>query len=277
MKTLFWILAVLMIPVGLFVTIFSWFVEGLGLYGTLFGQIISYMGIAAVVISIVCAVIGIKKLRKGDVKKGGKVILAGLAFCVVIVAGFVIDELVDTMQLKRSIAEYNEQTYGENWDAAPAIDGIPELYQEVLNKFYVAVGETWPSDQLMDLAAVSMAGYYGDAPLDNIGFAVMDVNGDGVVELLIGTTAPVEEGGTAVFCMYSDPENPFTDTTSMEGEIYYLHAADGTYIAEIGGANAYWVFMAKEGQNIVDSSYQEGALDASGRLTLDMIAFSQYK
>ena len=35
-----------------------------------------------------------------------------------------------------------------------------------------------------------MADYYGDVGLDNIGFDMMDVNGDNVDELLNGTVAP---------------------------------------------------------------------------------------
>jgi hypothetical protein len=131
----------------------------------------------------------------------------------------------------------------------------------------------------MDLCAVSMPEYYGDAPLDNIGFILMDLNNDNVDELLIGTTTPVEEGGTAIFCVYSDPQNPAHNLTSVEDEIYYLHSgeADGSYIAEIGGADAAWVLVATEGESIVGIVYQEGAMDPAGRIRLELIPFSQYK
>ena len=123
-----------------------------------------------------------------------------------------------------------------------------------------------------------MAEHYGDASLENIGFILMDVNGDGVDELMFGTTTPVEEGGTAIFCMYSDPENPFLNLQTFEGEIYYLHSGQAnTYVAEIGGQDAAWQLDAKEGESIVSINYVEGAMDPAGRLTLEMTPFSQYK
>lgn len=279
MKILFWILAIVSIPVGWFMTAVSVVGHGLGLYGTGIGTVMYVAGMASVVVSIVCAVLGIIKLRKGNVKKAVIFALAGVLYSGIILGGIYIDDVVHTVRMDRDIAARDEQLYGEGWDAAPAVEGIPKLYQEILNKFYAVVRDEWPSEQLMDLAAMTMAEYYGEASLDNIGFVLMDVNGNGNQELMIGTTSPVEEGGTAIFCMYSDPENPFVSLRSMEGEVYYLHAgdADGAYVAEIAGRDAAWLLKAEEGEGIVDIQYQEGAMDPAGRLTLELIPFSQYK
>ena len=279
MKILFWILAILSIPVGLFMSITGYFSHGLDLYSTKIGLVFCILGMFSVVVSILCAVLGIISLRKGHVRKAVLLALAGVVYSVIVLAGILIDEAVDSILLDRDIAVRNEQLYGEDWDSAPAIDGIPEQYQEVLNKFYAVVRDEWPADQLRDLAAITMARHYGNASLDNIGFILMDVNGDGIDELMIGTAAPVEEGGTAIFCMYSDPENPFVNLNSIEGEIYYLHPGetDGTYMAEIGGTDRAWMLGTLEGEAIVDINSQECILDPADRLTLDMIPFSQYK
>lgn len=279
MKILFWILAILSIPFGLFVSILSLFSHGLDLYCTTFGQIVCIAGMLSVAVSILCMVLGIIKLRKGHVKKAVALALVAVAYSGIILAGTFLDDAIDTVQMDKDIAERNIQMYGEGWDSAPAIEGIPELYQEVLNKFYAVVRDQWSSEQLADLGAMTMAEHYGDAPLDNIGFLLMDVNGDSVNELLIGTVHPVEEGGTEIFCMYSDPENPFLNLNSVEGEVYYLHPAetDGTYIAEIGGGDGAWLLGAEEGERIVEINYQEGAMEPAGRLTLEMIPFSNYK
>ena len=255
-----------------------WFSEGLGLVGTGLGLVVVYAGMISVIVSIVCMVLGLKQLRKGDAKKAVAFALVGVIYSGVILAGIYVDDVMHTKQLEKDIAERNEEKYGEGWDEAPAIEGIPELYQEVLNKFYVAVRDQWPEDQLIDLAALSMAEYYGDASLDNVGFALMDVNSDGVDELVIGSTAPVEEGGTLIFCMYSDPENPYVNLSGVEGKSYYLHfSEENTYVAEIKDADAAWLLGAEEGSNMVDITYQEGALDPAGRLVLEMIPFAQYK
>ena len=279
MKILFWVLAILSIPVGFYMSVIGYFSHGLDLAFTIVGDIVCIAGMLSVIVSIVCMVLGVIRLRKGDVKKAVAFALAGLVYSGIILAGMYADEAVDTILTEKRIAARNDQMYGEDWNAAPAIEGIPKLYQEELNKYYVAVRDCWGADELMDLGAVAMAEHYGDASLDQIGFALMDVNGNGANELLIGTVAPVEEGGTAIFCVFSDPENPFMSPCSTEGEIYYLHAGEetGTCLAEIAGADAAWLLMAEEGEGIVGISYQEGALDPADRLTLEMIPFSQYK
>ena len=264
MKLLFWILAILSIPAGLLMSVTCWFSEGLGLVGTGLGLVVVYAGMISVIVSIVCMVLGLKQLRKGDAKKAVAFALVGVIYSGVILAGIYVDDVMHTKQLEKDIAERNEEKYGEGWDEAPAIEGIPELYQEVLNKFYVAVRDQRPEDQLIDLAALSMA--------------LMDVNSDGVDELVIGSTAPVEEGGTLIFCMYSDPENPYVNLSGVEGKSYYLHfSEENTYVAEIKDADAAWLLEAEEGSNMVDITYQEGALDPAGRLVLEMIPFAQYK
>ena len=286
MKILFWILAIVSIPFGFFMTIVSWFADGLGLAGTPIGQVVNIAGMLSLVVSIVCVVLGIIKLRRKDVKKAVIFALVGVAYSAIILGGTYLDEAVHTMLMERDIAARDEQLYGEGWDAAPAIDGIPELYQEELNKIYVTVRDKWSADQMINIATTEMEKYYGDAPLDNIGFILMDVNADGFDELMIGTTAPVEEGGTAIFCMYSDPECPHDTLNGVQGELYYLHPGEGgTYVAEIGGSympevgdtKGYWLLGAYEDERIVDIMHQEGSMDPTGRLTLDMIPFSQYK
>ena len=285
MKILFWLLAIASIPLGFFMTIVSWFAEGLDLSSTGIGVVVCYAGMFSLVVSIVCAVLGIIKLRKGNVKKAVIFALVGVVYSVAILAGMCIDEAVHSVRMDRDIAAREEEMYGEGWNSAPAIEGIPKLYQEVLNKFYVAVRDEWSRDQRVDVAITEMAGYFGDASLDNIGFILMDVNGDGVNELMIGTTAPVDEGGTAIFCIYSDPVCPHNTLDGVEGEIFYLHPGqDGTYMAEIGGSyvpedgtKGYWLLGAYEDERIVDINFQEGVLDPAGRLTLEMIPFSRYK
>ena len=279
MKALFWILAVLSILVGFGMTIFGYFVNGLGVYCTVFGQVVCILAMFSLLISIVCVVLGIIKLRKGNGKKAVLFALAGVAYSVIIFAGMFIDEAVGSVRMERDIAERNEQLYGEGWDAAPAIEGIPELYQEILNEYYAVVRDRWPAEELMDLGAVGMADYYGEASLDNIGFALVDLNGDRVDELVIGAVAQADQQGNEIFCIYTDPENPFYAINSVEGWVYYLHAgeADGTYEAEIVGLDSAWVIETAESENTFDFNIKEGAMDPAGRLTLAMTPYAQYK
>ena len=279
MKALFWILAILSIPVGLFVSIVCWMSNGLGLAGTVIGEVVCIAGIPAVIVSIACMVLGIGKLRKGNGKKAVVFALVGLIYSAVILGGYFLDDAVDTMLMEKDIAERNEQMYGENWDAAPAIEGIPQLYQEVLNEYYAVVRDRWTADQLMGLGACAMADYYGDQPLDNIGFVLMDLNGDGLDEMLIGNAAAEQGKGTEIFCIYTDPENPFYAINSVEGDLHYLYAgeAEGTYDVEIVGLDAAWVIVPAETENTFDFDYREGAMDPAGRLMPELTPFSSYK
>ena len=279
MKILFWILAILSIAVGLFVSVVCYMSHGLGLTGTGIGEVVCIVGMLAAVICMICTVLGSKKLRKGDAKRAVVFAVAGLVYCGIIIGGIFLDDAVDTLLLKKSIAERNAQLYGENWDAPPAIEGIPERYQEVLNKYYAVIRDQWPAERLMDLGAVSMAEYYGDAPLDNIGFVLMDLNGDKVDELVIGAVAQAEQQGNEIFCIYSDPQNPSYVINGVEGKLYYLHSgeADGTYEAEIVGHHSAWVIETAERENTFDFNLKEGAMDPDGRMTLDLIPFSRYK
>jgi len=278
MKILFWMLAVLSIPVGLFVSIVCYMSHGLDLSGTWIGEVVCIVGMPAAVVCIVSAVLGIHNLRKGNEKRALAFELAGIAFCGMIVAGIYIDDAVDTVLLEKSIAERNKQLYGEHWDAPPAIEGIPEGYQEVLNKYYAVIRDEWPAEQLMDLGAVSMPEYYGDAPLDSIGFALMDLNGDKVEELVIGAVQTAPQANE-IFCIYSDPRNPSYVINGVEGKLYYLHPGetDGMYEAEIVGHQSAWVIEPAKSENTFDFDLKEGAMDPAGRMALELIPFSRYK
>ena len=131
MKILFWILAILSIPVSLFVSFICYMIYGLDLAGTGFGEVVCVAGMLALVVCVVGAVLGIIKLRKGNVKKAIAFALAGVVYSGIIIAGIFIDDAADTMLLEKDIAERNDQLYGENWNAHPALEGIPELYQEI--------------------------------------------------------------------------------------------------------------------------------------------------
>ena len=279
MKVLFWILAILSIPVGLFISFLCYMTNGLDLSGTGVGKVVCLVGMLAAVVCIACMVLGIRQLRKGEVKRAVAFALAGIAYCGLIIAGIFIDDALDTVQMEKRIAEHNTQLYGENWDAPPAIGGIPERYQEVLNKYYAVIRDEWPGDQLVNLGAVAMAEYYGDAPLDNLGFVLMDLNGDKVDELLIGAVAQDGQQESVIVCIYSNPQNPSYAVNSAEGKTYYLHAgeADGMYEVEIAGRSAAWVITPAKSENTFDFTLKEEKMDPAGRMTLELIPFSNYK
>lgn len=278
MKILFWLLAILSIPVGFFMSFCSFAIQGLGLASNIIGDVVCIAGMLSVIVSVICMVWGVILLRKKNAKKAVFVALSGLVYSGLILAGIYIGDAVDTMQHNKRIAEEEVRLYGENWDAPSGIEGIPESYERILNKYYAVVRDEWPAENLMEFGALSMPDYYGDASLDNIGFALMDLNCDDVDELVIGTTAPVD-GGNVIFCVYSDPQNPHYSINSIECETHYLHdgEAEGLYTVEIVEHAAAWVLKPASPEDLFDFEYREGAMDPAGRLTVELTPFSAYK
>lgn len=278
-KVLFGILAIASVLAGLFASVVGFFSLGLGLSGSGVGAVLDVIGTLGVFAGIFGVVMGIIKLRKSKTKQAFLFVLLGVILCAVYLLGFTVNEAVSTIHFEQEVAAQMEELYGEGWNSAPAIEGIPELYQEVLNKFYVVVKNRWSAEELMDLGAVAMPDYYGDVAEENIGFALMDLNGDQVDELVIGTTNPAEGEGTILFCIFSDPKNPFYSFSSVEGEIHYLHtnAADGSYLMEVVNPSVVWQIQPAQEENVFDFIAWDGTVDPSGRMTLELIPFSQYK
>lgn len=279
MKILVWILAVVMIPAGLFASFIFYASFGLGLTSGTVGDILCIAGILTGVICIVGSVRGIKQMRKGNMKRAFAWLLAGAVFCGIISAGLGICSAVNSKRVEQIIAAEQAQLYGEGWDAPPAMEGIPENYVELMNQYYAIIKNEWPAEELM-FAAVAMADYYGDAPLDNIGFCFKDLNGDGIEELIIGTAEPTAEGGTVFFCVYYGTGDLSCTLDSEVGERYCLHAGEteGSYVAEQIGSDLVWVIEpAVEGDEYVEITEQAGTMDPAGRLTLEMIPFARYK
>ena len=111
-------------------------------------------------------------------------------------------------------------------------------YAAVFGTYNQLLAEGWGGEELMahDLPLLIMY-CVGDAPFDNIGYLLLDVDGDGTQELLIGTLASDEFYAPIVFEMYTlSPEgSPVRVFTSQERARYYL-CEDNTFLFE--GANS---------------------------------------
>ena len=67
-------------------------------------------------------------------------------------------------------------------------DVLPEAYKEMLDRYRLAVSEQRNAGQLMEDELNTLCVYcYEGEPLENIGYLVRDLDGDGTPELLIGT------------------------------------------------------------------------------------------
>lgn len=132
----------------------------------------------------------------------------------------------------------------------PAVEPTPEPaassteadtiadYAAVFGTYNQLLAEGWGGEELMahDLPLLIMY-CAGDAPFDNMGYLLLDVDCDGTQELLIGTLASDEFYAPIVFEMYTlSPEgSPVRVFTSQERARYYL-CDDNSFLFE--GANS---------------------------------------
>ena len=104
-----------------------------------------------------------------------------------------------------------EETIPEPEEAVPAPEETPtveQAYTVVIGEYYTALEQRWNGAELMEDGLNYMAAdCYGDAPLENLGYAIADIDGDGVQELLIGTIKADEFYEKMVFSLYTLDEN----------------------------------------------------------------------
>lgn len=158
--------------------------------------------------------------------------------------------------------------------AAPSEADPIAAYADVFATYTTLLSEGWGGEELMahDLPLLIMY-CVGDAPFDNIGYLLLDVDGDGTQELLTGTLISDEFYAPIVFEMYTlTPEgSPVRVFTSQERARYYL-CEDNSFLFE--GANS--------AADSVSCSYSYAAgtlteIPSTGALpqTLSYIPFSQ--
>ena len=111
-------------------------------------------------------------------------------------------------------------------------------YADVFATYATLLTEGWGGEELMshDLPLLIMY-CVGDAPFDNIGYLLLDVDGDGTQELLTGTLASDEFYAPIVFEMYTlNPEGSVVRVFSSQERARYYLCEDNSFLFE--GANS---------------------------------------
>ena len=107
---------------------------------------------------------------------------------------------------EESVTEQTESTVQESdkKEEANVSESYEEQYGEVLDKYYAALSEKWDGQKLSSegLSQLSLYCQEGNA-LENVGYAFLDVNGDGVCELMIGAIHGDEFVNKMLFELYT--------------------------------------------------------------------------
>ena len=130
---------------------------------------------------------------------------------------------------------------GENEGDDPYID---VAYAQQINRYYTAISQKWDEGTCIDNGlSGQLAYYYEGNPLDNVGFALKDLDGDDVFELIIGAIKDAQNDPQVFEIWTLKDGNPVMLVQSGSRNRYYLQYSedDGlwsvAYEAENGAAN----------------------------------------
>lgn len=243
------------------------------------GTLIAPLGILGVIL-------GFRFRKRDDGKRallctfGGFIMILGLTVCYALFNSF------GANLVNESLRAALEQDYGEDWDAASNYEQLPETYQVILDKKYVVVRDRWDRDALIHREHLSwkLPEFYGENSLDNIGFGLMDLNGDGNEELLIGQVSQEGEP-TVILSVYSDPESPQQVFQTYDTMVHYLHKQDdGTYLVECDveydtGEKEVYMLMLTYGVNgnPAGNTAVDMPAEPANRCYVELIPFAQYR
>ena len=143
-----------------------------------------------------------------------------------------------------------EETSNDQVDAAP--------YAKQLERYYTAITQRWDENayQEQEMSAL-VAHCYEDNPLDNIGYALVDLDGDECEELIIGSTQDslafeiwslkdeqpelIAQSGSCsrYYLQYSEEDGLWsvaweTENSAANHAVYYLQLADGKFTVSQG-------------------------------------------
>lgn len=129
------------------------------------------------------------------------------------------------------------------------------IYKEQMDLMYQALSSEWSVDQYFDNDISSLiSNHYEGSPLDNVGYALEDLDGDGKEELLISAVSKEASGGM-LYDVYTAPDGEVVHILSgHERNRFYLQwLEEGTYMianeASNSAFNSAWYYYSMiEGQ-----------------------------
>ena len=132
---------------------------------------------------------------------------------------------------------------------------VPDVYEPILKQYRTALEENWTGQQLADAELNYMI---KDVPSEAVGYAVDDLDDDGIPELAIGTISGDEFYGKLIFELYTldDHGDPVQIFSSIERNRYYY--AGGIRFANLGSSafdDSIVTTLKLEGEGLVDMTF----------------------
>ena len=155
--------------------------------------------------------------------------------------------------VEATLAETESDTEYEGDDSSYYIDVV---YAQQIERYYTALSQKWEENQYFENEMSALAAYYyeGNA-LDNVGFSFMDLDADGIWELIIGAIQNSEKDPLVFEIWTLKNDEPVMMAQSGSRNRYYLQYAEEdelwsvAYEAENGAANhAVYYLQLVEGE-----------------------------
>ena len=150
-----------------------------------------------------------------------------------------------TVQETSIALEHSEQPLPASTEVTTVADSVSSFrettYLEILTTYARALSEKWDGSSLMESNIDTLLmDCYGDAPLENVGYAVIDLDGDGIEELVIGTTERFTDEfyGKLILALYTrdGEDTKHTVFQSIARDRYY-YAGENKF-ANLGSSGA---------------------------------------
>ena len=173
-----------------------------------------------------------------------------------------------------------EETQPEPEQPVPAPEETPtveQAYAVVIGEYYTALEQRWNGAELMEDGLNYMAAdCYGDAPLENLGYAIADIDGDGVPELLIGSIHGDEFYDKMIFSLYTLDENGVNKLVIDGTERNRYYYAGENRFANLGSSasnDSFETTVKLEEGEMIDMTYTTAPEDY---VQLELTPFSQW-
>ena len=138
---------------------------------------------------------------------------------------------------------------------------IPMVYQTLLGAYAQAAADGWNGGALAEQGLNFVAAdVFGDKPGENLGYAVMDLDGNGTPELVIGSTEAVTDDfyGKLILDVYTLNAESIAQPifTSMERDRYYsLGGGRFAHLGSSSAADSFATTVSLENGALVDLGY----------------------
>ena len=133
---------------------------------------------------------------------------------------------------------------------------IDVVYRQQIERYHTAISQQWDESTYFDHEMSALAAhYYDEKSLDNIGFTFMDLDGDGIWELIIGAIKNAERDPLIFEIWALKNDEPVMIAQSGSNNRYYLQYSQEddlwsvAYEAENGAANrAVYYLQLQDGE-----------------------------